>query len=235
MPVIRNISADLDIQKLQELAAVNGNSPISARLEGLLPEILIDINRNKLIVPSMCYEIVAVHKITPGKITLNNGDILEAPLLAHRIARASHILFGVTTIGCAMAKTVRQCFKNGRNVKAVLMEEIANAALFETTNGLHSLAEEQARCMELNASGPLSPGDHEGFGLDQQATVLALAGAESLGITMAQTGQMWPIHSVSFVIGLGKQMQEWKRIDDCRICGSRDKCRHYLRSLEASA
>lgn len=235
MPVIRNTSADIDIQGLRQLAGLNGDRSINARLESLLPEILADINGIELITASTCYEVVAVEKITPGKIKLDGGVTLEAPLLAHRMAKASHILFGVATIGGAMAKAIRECFKNGRNVKAILMEELANAALFETANGLHSVAEGQASRMELSTSGPLSPGDHEGFGLDQQAGAVALAGADELGITMTRTGLMNPIHSASVVIGLGRKMRKWTRIDDCNTCRSRKKCGHYLRSLETAA
>jgi len=163
---------------------------------------------------------------------LENGDILVAPLLAHRIAGASHILFGVATIGSAMAETVRRCFTQGNSLKAILMEQLANAALFETINRLQTLAEKRASAVGLTASGPLSPGDHEGFSLDQQATVLKLAGATKIDIAMTQTGQMNPVHSISVVIGLGTSMRKWTKVDDCRICRSRDRCCHYTEPLE---
>jgi hypothetical protein len=235
MPVIRNISANLDIEQLENLAAVTGTGPTNTRLRGLLPEILMQVNRNEPIIPCICYEIVAVDKSARGTITLENGDILESPLLAHRIAGASHILFGVATIGSAMAETVRRCFKQGNSLKAILMEQLANAALFQTTNRLQSMAEQRASDIGLTASGPLSPGDHEGFGLDQQATVLKLAGATKIDITMTRTGQMNPVHSISVVIGLGTNMRKWTRVDDCRICRSRDRCCHYPEPLETSA
>ena len=235
MPVIGNISADLDVHELGKLAAVNGSRSINTRLNALLPGILNEIERDRLIAPSLCYEIVALEKAGTGTITLDSGDSLKAPLLAHRMARASHLLFGVTTIGSVMAKTIRQCFINGKNVKAILLEELANAVLFETTNSLLCLAEKQASAMGLTASGPLSPGDQEGFGLDQQATVLALAGAEKIGVTLTGMGQMNPAHSLSVVIGLGKCMRKWTKIDDCKTCRSREKCRHYLTTLEVVA
>jgi hypothetical protein len=235
MPVINDQTFDLDIPKLEKLAGLNGVRVINSRFKELLPEILAETNDSALIAPSICYEVVAVQEITPGKIKLASGATLEAPLVAHRMAKASHILFGIATIGGAMAKTVNRCFKDGKNLKAILMEEVANAALFETANGLHSLAEEQASRMGLSISGPLSPGDHDGFGLDQQAGVLALARAERVGITMTKTGQMHPLHSASVVIGLGRKMRKWTRIDDCKTCKSRKKCSHYLRSLESTA
>jgi len=235
MPVIKDRKIEFDIRKLEGLAGLNVRRPVNSRIKDLLPEILADINDFTLLKPATCYEVVAVRKITPGKITMDSGATLDAPLLAHRMAGASQILFGTATIGGAMAEAVRRCFRDGKTVKAVLMEEAANTALFETVNGLHSIAEDQAALMGLSTSGPLSPGDHHGFGLDQQARVLALAGADNIGIAMTQTGQMDPIHSASVVIGFGMRMRKWTRLDDCKVCRSRDKCGHYRTALETAA
>jgi hypothetical protein len=217
------------------LAGRNSSPSIRTRLERLMPEILANIDRNRLIEPTTCYEIVPVREIQPGRITLESGYELRAPLLAHRLANASHILFSVTTIGSTIAESIRKCFEDGKNIKAIFMEELANTALFEAADGLRSLAEERAAGMGLSASGPLSPGDFDGFGLDQQAVVLASAGAHRIGITMTRAGQMDPIHSVSTVIGLGREMRNWTRTDDCKSCRSHDRCQHYLRMLESAA
>ena len=235
MPVIRERQIEFDIPKLEQLIGVNDFRPANSRIKDLLPEIQADINDGTLLRPAKCYEVVAVRKIARGRITLESGATLDAPLLAHRMARASQILFGAATIGGAMAAAISRCFRDGKTVKAVLMEELANSALFETANGLLSAADEDASLMGLCTSGPLSPGDHDGFGLDQQASVLALAGAEDLGISMTGTGQMDPPHSASVVIGFGHRMHKWTRIDDCKTCRSRDKCSHYRRTLENSA
>ena len=235
MPVICTKSTDLDIRALGKCTALSCSPSTSTRLNALLPGILDEIDRDRLIAPSLCYEIVAVEKTGTGSITLDSGDLLKAPLLAHRMARASHLLFGVTTIGSTVAKTVHQCFTGGKNVKAILLEEWANAVLFETMNRLQSLAEERAGDMGLTTSGPLSPGDLDGFGLDQQSTVLALANAAKIGVSLTRSGQMNPVHSLSVIIGLGKHMRKWTRMDDCKNCRSREKCRHYQSTLEAAA
>lgn len=235
MPLKRYQNAEFDVPKLQSLVRHDVRHPVNSRIKDLLAEILSDIDDSALLEPAKCYEVVAVRKITPGKITLACGATLEAPLLAHRMSRASQMLFGTATIGDAMAEAVRRCFRDGKTTKAILLEEVANSVLFETVNKLHSIAADQASRMGLGSSGPLSPGDHDGFGLDQQANVLALAGADKLGITLTRTGQMNPIHSASVVIGLGRNMRKWTRLDDCRSCRSREKCSHYRTSLEQAA
>jgi hypothetical protein len=235
MPVIRDRQIEFDIAKLEQLIGLNDLRPANSRIKELLPEILADITGDSLLRPVKSYEVVAVRKFGPGKITLDGGRILDAPLLAHRLAGASQILFGTATIGGAMAAAISRCFRDGKTVKAVLLEEVAKSALFESANGLHAFADDEAALVGLCTSGPLSPGDHDGFGLDQQASVLALAGAENIGIAMTKTGQMDPIHSASVVIGLGRKMRKWTRIDDCKTCRSRDKCGHFRRALESAA
>jgi hypothetical protein len=234
MPVIRDKVFKVDLPKLEGIVGLPGRRHVNEWIRDLQPEILADINDGGLIEAASCYEIVRVQRAGRGTILLDGGVVLSAPLLAHRLARASHILIGTATIGGAMADEIRRCFGTGRHLKAVLMEEVANAALFETANDLETAAQQRAEDMALNASGPLCPGDHDGFDLDQQERVITLAGAGRIGITITRTGQMKPIHSASVVIGLGRNLRRWDRIDDCRKCRSRDRCGHYRRYLETA-
>lgn len=235
MPVISTPSTALDMQALGKLAALHVTPVLSTRLKGLLPGLLNQIDREELIRASVCFEIMKVEKTGIGFIKLFGGGVLEAPLLAHRMAPASHLLLGVATIGDSMAKTIRRYFADRQHLKAVLMEDLANAALFKIANSLKSLADQQASKRGMRASGPLSPGDHEGFNLDQQASILVEAKAERIGVGLTKSGLMNPAHSLSVVVGLGKNMRHWTKDEDCKSCRARDKCRHYLRFLETAA
>lgn len=233
MPVIDNQSTELSSRSLESLVTLPCSRRVTGRIRSLLPEVLSDIGNEGWIAPKSCFEIEAVERIGRGRVILDGGVTLFAPLVAHRLGRATHILFGAATIGTAMADEIRRCFTDGQNLKAVLMEEMANIALFEAANELLLAADHRASAMGLNTSGPLSPGDFEGFGLDQQGKVISLARADRLDITLTRAGQMHPVHSVSVIIGIGKKMRKWTRIDDCKACRSRDRCSHYLRCLDA--
>ena len=232
MPVVDNFTIEFQIQDADKLKSLSYTGSMHPRIRGLLPEILAYLHEADLVVPAISYEIVKIDSIKPGLISLRGGNTLLTPLLSHRLAGASYISFGVTTIGTGIAKTVSRWFAEGRHVKAYVLEEIANALLFKVSEKLQELIETQAALLGLSTGGPVSPGDHDGFEIDQQKTVLALAGAGAIGIKMTSTNQMDPVHSVSFVSGIGRKMKKWSRADNCSICRAREKCIHRLNYQE---
>ena len=231
MPVIDNFDAVLEIQDAEKLRSLSCNGSMHPRIRGLLPEILDYIHNDGLCMPVISYEVIKVDTVKSGIFTLHGGKSLYSPLLSHKLARASHLVFGVTTIGNSISATISRWFAGGMHVKAFVLEEIANAFLFRVSEHLHTQIEEQALRMGLTASGPASPGDLEGFDINQQEVVLSLAGADKIGISKTSTHQMDPVHSISVVVGMGKRLQKWTRADNCNICRARDKCVH-RRSVE---
>lgn len=235
MPVVKDINIDFQLHEADKLKSLGGSGTIHPRIRGLLPEILDCLHNENLVAPAIGYEIVKVDAIDPGVVTLDGGRTLYSPLLSHKLAKASSMSFSVATIGASIGKTIRQWFADGRHVKAFVLEEIANALLFKVLEQMRVTIEAQAEHMGLMTSGPLSPGDHDGFDIDQQGTVLTIAGAAKLGISMTRTNQMDPVHSVSVVTGIGKKIKKWSRLDNCSICRARDKCVHRLNFEELTA
>lgn len=235
MPVVDNFNIGFQIQDADKLKSLSSTGSMHPRIRGLFPEILSYLHEADLVVPAISYEIVEINSINPGLISLQGGKTLRSPLLSHRLAGASYMAFGVTTIGSAVAKAISHWFADGRHVKAFILEEIANALLFRVSEKLHGIIEVQAQQMDLTASGSISPGDHDGFEINQQEVVLALAGADAIGINITSTNQMDPVHSVSFVSGIGMNMKKWSRVDNCSICRAREKCIHRLNYEELTA
>ena len=235
MPVIKDFDIGLQLNEVDKLKSLSGSGSMHPRIRGMLPEILECLHKDKLVAPGISYEIMKVDAIQPGFITLDGGGALKSPLLSHRLARASSMSFSVATIGASIGKTIRQWFTDGRHVRAFVLEEIANALLFKVLEQMRITIETQAEQMGLTTSGPLSPGDHHGFDIDQQETVLTIAGASKLGISLTATNQMDPVHSVSVVTGIGKKIKKWSRMDNCSICRARDKCVHRLNFEELTA
>jgi len=166
-----------------------------------------------------------VKSLSNGVIELEQGTRLHAPLLVHRLARASGLAFGVATIGNAFAETIEQLFKAGQQFKAVLMEEIANACLYKVSMQFQQRVDDEAGLINLQTSGTLAPGD-EGFDLSGQEQVLALADAAAIHVSLSASFMMKPRHSVSNVIGIGRRMQKWTQIENCSVCKSRERCPH---------
>ena len=235
MPVVNNLNIEFQIQDADKLKSLSSTGSMHPRIRGMFPEILAFLHDAGVAAPRISYEIVEIDSIQPGIITLQGGRTLLSPLLSHRLAGAMYMAFGVATIGKTPAETISEWFAGRHHVKAFVLEEIANALLFKVSEKLHQTIEEQAALMGLSASGTASPGDHDGFEINQQQTVLELAGADAIGIKITSTNQMDPVHSISIVSGIGSNMKKWSRADNCSICRAREKCVHRLNYEELTA
>ena len=235
MPVVDNFNIEFQLEDADKLKSLSCNGSMHPRIRGMFPEILACLHEAALVVPRVSYEIVEIDSVSPGLITLQGDKKLLSPLLSHRLAKATYMSFGVATIGKAVAKTISEWFAEGHHVKAFVLEEIANASLFRLSEQLHDLIETEAARLGLTMSGSASPGDHDGFDINQQETVLDLAGAGAVGINITSTNQMDPVHSISIVSGIGRNMKKWSRADNCSICRAREKCVHRLNYEELTA
>jgi hypothetical protein len=225
MPVIEDIKVSFEAGEAEKIPGLRCRGLMHKRILSMLPEIMGDIERDNLLHPALTYDIVAVKSLSHGVIELEEGTRLHAPLLSHRLAHASELAFGVVTIGNSIAETIDQLFKTGKQLKAVLMEEIANACLYKVSMQFQQRVDERVTKIDLQASGTLAPGD-DGFDLGEQERVLALAGAAAINVTLTESFMMKPRHSVSNVIGIGRRMQKWTQIENCSVCAARDRCPH---------
>ena len=124
MPVIHDIDVGFEADEVEKLPGLRCRDLMHKRVLSMLPEIMAGIKRDNLIHPALAYNIVPVKSLSNGVIELEEGTRLHAPLLTHRLARASELAFGVVTIGSAIAESINQLFKTGKQLKAVLVEEI---------------------------------------------------------------------------------------------------------------
>lgn len=225
MPVIHDIDVGFAAGEVEKLPGLRCRGLMHKRVQSMVTEIMDDIEKHNLLQPALAYGIVPVKFLSNGVIELEQGTRLHAPLLAHRLARASALAFGVATIGNAFAETIEQLFKAGQQFKAVLMEEIANACLYKVSLQFQRRVDAEVDRTNLQASGTLAAGD-EGFDLSEQEQVLALAGATAINVSLSESFMMKPRHSLSNVIGIGRRMQKWTQIENCSVCKSRERCPH---------
>jgi hypothetical protein len=225
MPAIHDFKLTLDASEVKGVPGLRCRGLMQKRVLSMLPEIVGDIEQANLVNPAMAYGSVAVKSRNHGMIELEDGTRLHAPLVAHRLARASKLVFGVVTIGNTITVAIDQLFRTGKQLKAVLMEEIANAYLYKLGMCLQQLIDEQASRESLQASGTLAPGD-EGFDLSEQEPVLALAGAAAINVTLSESFMMKPRHSISFVTGIGRRMRKWTQLENCADCAASDRCQY---------
>ncbi len=225
------ITIKLTLEEVCQYHGLLSRGLVRPRSIDTIKQLLTEIEEQQLVKGQISFSICPIESIEYGKANLGKGNTLIAPLVASRLEKASHMLVAVVTLG-DIATTIRNLFKTGRRLDAVILEELATFCLIKLSSELEKLGAQEAERMDLSISGSLNPGDHDGFALSTQKLILKMANADSIGVVLTSTQMMSPQHSLSVVYGLGQLMPRWTQLENCSNCDSRNKCPHVL-ALEA--
>lgn len=146
---------------------------------------------------------------------------------------ARGLALGLVTVGPALEARVTALQAGGALTRALILDACGSAAAEEAADLLsaHLLGE---LGMVLDPGAPagtpgcrLSPG-YRGWGLGNQPALLAMLGADRIGVSLSPGLMMQPRKSISFAMWLGATQRPVAGLAGCRACGLR-RCR-YLRA-----
>jgi hypothetical protein len=156
------------------------------------------------------------------RIILHGGFELGGSLVAHHLAGAEQVTSVVCTIGSELEDHASRIFANNP-LLGISLDGLANAAVEILSQQVCSRLGEKAQTNGLTTSTPLSPGE-PGWPVEVgQPQIFALADPSNIGIKLTSGGMMLPKKSISFVVGIGKEMAQ---TDLCEICSLRERCRY---------
>ncbi len=178
-----------------------------------------------LAAPAWAASVQRVASVRHDRVLLASGGGFTAPLAARVLGRAEYVCAAVCTIGPALEQAVSQAYADHPALALAL--DAAGSAIVE------ALADAAAARIGGAAGGcvtaPIAPG-HEGFPLDPgQRDLLRLFAAPGLPVTLSEAAALRPAKSVSFVAGIGPDVEAGGSV--CDWCGARLRCR--LRRAEA--
>lgn len=194
-------------------------SPTRARLRD---EALALAEREALIDAAYSYRIVPLDR-PAGRTLCLEGEELEAPWLLPESGTLTAVACAVVTIGTALEERVRKLFAERHAALAVALDDVGNELLFEVARRAQDRMLVEATRKGLAMAGELRSGD-PGLAIETQATVLRLAGAETIGVRLSTGLVMHPLKSTSMVLGAGLALPQvsWSR---CDYCPSMERCR----------
>jgi cobalamin-dependent methionine synthase I len=108
-------------------------------------------------------------------------------------------------------------------VLALALDGLGNAAVETIAQQVCQRLGEQAQTAGLEAGTPLSPGEPDWPVEVGQPQVFTLVNAEAAGVRLTEGGMMVPKKSVSFVLGIGQNMD---KTDACELCSMNERCRY---------
>lgn len=176
-----------------------------------------------LLTPAVAFEIHDVLEARHERLVISPRVSLRSLLLASTFGDAQSIVIAVCTIGPQLEEAVRAMFAAGQLVEATVLDGVGSAAVEELAQRACRLFEDMARERGLGTSAPLSPGSSD-WSLEAQRELFDLVSAEEIGVTLNDSFLMYPLKSLSMVIGMGKNLSA--KGGPCESCSLSDVCRY---------
>lgn len=216
------MAAVLDTDILDRRGADSLSSRLAAARSRARRDALAMIKRENLAAPAMTCRIVPVDRIAGAEIELD-GVAVHAPGLTSAPGELQAVAAAVCTLGTAIEGRISALFAARHRQLALALEDIGNEMLFRLADRSVARIRRKARLDGLESGIEVSPGD-AGLALDQQASVLALAGSIRIAVSATGTSMLSPVKSLSLLVALGRGLDSRRAPGRCDCCPSRDRC-----------
>jgi cobalamin-dependent methionine synthase I len=207
--VLRGEGADPQMVRAKKPALLNAAS--AALVEGF----------SKLHTTALI-ETVRVVEHQHKRILFEGGNSLVSPLVARHLAGAEQVVLVVCTIGKELEELASTWMEKSP-LLGVALDGLGNAAIEFLGQQVCLRIGERAQGEDLTSSTPLSPGEPEWPVEVGQPQIFALLDPSQAGISLTTGGMMVPKKSISFVVGIGPEMNQ---SDLCELCSLRERCRY---------
>jgi len=222
MPIISDIPLNL---KLNHILRRQGIRRHSSRPEmvAITQELLTSVEELHLLEPVVAHQTYSVSEVSYDRLSLDNGTVIGGMLLPLLLSKSKELAVVVCTIGPGVEDKVTGYLEKNEPLRGLLLDGIGTAAIDTLTVEACKSTRQKAISSGYQASSPLSPG-MPGFALSEQWTLLQLASAEQIGVSLTSSGVMIPRKSTSVVIGIGSDMPTWAPDEVCASCCLKEIC-----------
>ena len=141
-----------------------------------------------------------------GRINLENELVSRfSKSVINQLKGASHLLVGVVTIGDLLEKKVSELFSQGEYPQALALDAVGTVAVEGFSREVRKLARQEVKEQGFKTSRHFSPG-YGGWEVSQQEIIFKSISAYNIGVSLSEGYMMLPQKSLSWIIGVGKEM-----------------------------
>ena len=198
-----------------------GIDPSRARPEVVAAAQSVLDEAQALFAPAAIYTTLPVSDFQHQRVTLDGGAVFEGALVARALAGATEIALAVCTVGSAVDERVAALFSAGDPVRALALDGAGIAAVGGVARMAAGRICDEASTRGLRAGMLAEPGQ-EGWPIQQQRVLFDLLSTDEIGVHLTASCLMLPRKSISFVVGLGPEMQA--DAVACEFCSKRERC-----------
>ncbi len=134
------------------------------------------------------------------------------------LKNAEYLLLMVVTIGLKIEKAVKENFRQGNHVRAMVLDAAGTVAVKTAGQWLNHFIEEKNSREDLKFSRYFEPGSGD-WDIKEQKQIFEILRPEIIGITLNPSFMMNPTKSLSWIRGIGHNLINTYRDEfSCQYC-----------------
>jgi len=178
---------------------------------------------NPLLQPRVTVRRLLIEDLHHERLKLEGDGRLSGGLLAEHMGGAQEAIIVLCTIGEALERRAADVSKEDA-VYGLALDGVGSAGVEALANAACALFEEEATEEDCQVTIPLSPG-MVGWPVEQgQPQIFKLLDAGEIGVRLTESMMMLPRKSLTFVLGIGKELVAGGRT--CDYCSLKETCRY---------
>ncbi len=221
MKIIKNIKIKIDEE---EVLRYQGYHHFKVKKNN---EIIIQITREeikqgyKLSKPQGIYSLLKINEIFFSKRRVdleNNISLYFNNSVIDFLKGTDYLVFGVVTIGNSLEDKISEFFTNKEYSRGLALDAVGTVAVRYLSRHVRSIICKEAKEQNLQTTKHFTPGTAE-WDISQQKNIFEIIPADKIGVRLTESYMMIPKKSLSWVIGIGKEIIiTSKENDSCKIC-----------------
>jgi len=154
-----------------------------------------------------------------GRVDLKNGISLNfSPSIMNLLKGVSYLVLGVATIGDCLENKVSELFSQGEYPRAIALDAVGTVSVRSLSHYMRSLVCQEVKEQNLQTTKYFSPGSAD-WDISQQKNIFQIIPVDKIGVKLTESYMMIPQKSLSWVMGIGKEIiTASKGNDSCKIC-----------------
>ena len=207
MKIIKDIKLDIDRNAVFHYQGYS-QKKVKEPNQNILRITEEEINRGyNLSKPQGIYSLIKITCFaSKERINLENKLVFRfSKSIINKLKGASHLLVGVVTIGDFLEKKVSELFSQGEYPRALALDAVGTVAVEYFSWRVRKMARQEVKEQGFKTSRHFSPG-YSGWGVSQQEIIFKSIPADNIGVRLSKSYMMLPQKSLSWAIGVGKEI-----------------------------
>lgn len=176
-----------------------------------------------LLQPRVTTRRLLVEDLHHERLKLEGNGKLSGGLLAQHMGGAQEVVIVLCTVGEALERRSADVSKEDA-IYGLALDGVGSAGVEALANAACALFEEEAIDKDCQVTIPLSPG-MVGWPVEQgQPQIFDLLDAGEISVRLTESMMMLPRKSLTFVLGMGKELIAGGRT--CDYCSLKETCRY---------